>query len=66
MAYGSAPAAMEQAAALMDGDQRPSKVAEFRDTPSYAGEQHQACTEQYAAAAAAYGFAKQIGWTDKD
>ncbi len=66
MAYGLRAGAMEQAAALMDGDQRPSKVAAFRDTLRYAGEQHQACLEQYATAAAAHGFAKQIGWTDKD
>jgi hypothetical protein len=66
LAYGLKSVAMEKAAALMDGDQRPSKVAEFRDTLSYAGEQHRACMEQYAAAAAAHGFAKQIGWTDRD
>jgi hypothetical protein len=66
MAYGLRAGAMEQAAAIMDGDQRPSKVAEFRDTLSFAGEQHQSCLEQYATAAASHGFAKQLGWTAND
>lgn len=65
-AYGLRAGAMEQAAALMDGDQRPSKVAAFRDTLSYAGEQHRACLQQYAIAAGAHGFAKQFGWADND
>ena len=65
-AYGMRSVAMEQAVAIIDGDQRPSKIAEMRDTLTFAGEQHQACMQQYVAAATAHGFAKEIGWTDRD
>jgi hypothetical protein len=67
LAYVAKSTAMEEAASLMDSDQqRPSKIAEFRANLADAGAQHQACLEQYAAAAAAHGFAKQLGWVKQD
>jgi hypothetical protein len=58
-AYGDREQAMEKAAKLMDGDQSPSKVSDFRALTDALARTSE-CAAQYAAAASKYGFRDEV------
>jgi hypothetical protein len=59
-AYGAREQVMGQAAKLMDGDQSPSKVSDFRSSMTDALARTRECAVQYAAAAAKYGYRDEV------
>lgn len=60
LSYIARSTAMGDAAKLMDGDQRPSQIAAFREEMSQAMSDFQQCEVQYLAAADKYGFGDLI------
>jgi hypothetical protein len=59
-AYGAREQVMGQAAKLMDGDQSPSKVSDFRASMTDAMARTRECAAQYAAVAVKYGYRDEV------
>jgi hypothetical protein len=65
-AYGERREAMEKAAKLMDGDQRPSQISEFKGQLDDAIDRTNECVAQYLSAAVKHGFRGEVAKMSKD